>query len=156
MKLNIEGSISIKNLHHTNSLIGYLHHKFEQLSSKEVIESVNESIKSKVYSTGITIDLFYPLSKRVMEKVLTTGCEEDDFNKTDIVHALVELYIRKNGLGKQYAKYVGERDKGEMIRFAAATTATIAVLNASHQIKSGKEPKPKKVSSMAWMYAETK
>lgn len=154
MKINIEGSLSITNLHHTNSLIGYLHHKFEDYTSDEIVESVNESIKDKIYSTGIEIDLTYSLSGRVIDKAITTGCEEDDFNKTDIVHALVELYIRKNGLGKQYAKYVGERDKEERIIRPAITT--LAVLNASHQIKSRKEIKPKKASSMAWLYAESK
>lgn len=154
MKINIEGNIHITNLHHTNSLIGYLHHKFEDYTNEEIIKAVNESLVGKVYSTGIDVDLTYSLSKRIIEKALTTGCEEDDFNKTDIIHAIVELHIRKEGLGKMYAKHVGERDKEERVIRPAVTT--LAVLDAAHQIKTRKELKPKKVSSMAWLYAESK
>lgn len=150
MNINIEGSISIKNLLHTNSLIGYLHHKFEDYTNEEIINAVNESIVSKAYSTGIIMDLTYSLSKRMINNALTTSNEQDDYNKTDIVHALVELHIRKEGLGKMYARYVGERDKKKRIERPATTT--LAVLNAAHQIKSGDEPTPKKVSSMAWLY----
>jgi hypothetical protein len=87
----------------------------------------------------------------VINSVITTGNEVDDFNKTDIVHAVVELYIRKEGLGKKYARHVGELKKEKKMRPA---TTTIAVLNAAHQIKSKTEPKPRKVFSMAWLYAE--
>lgn len=152
---NLQGSIELTNLHHTNSLIGYLHHKFELYSNEEVIQTLKNVITEPIYFTGITLDFLFPLSKRIIFKSFTTESDEVEQAAVDILHALIELYIRRNGLGKQYAAHVGKKNEDYRPTHRIKESATIATLNAAHSIKSTKSTKVKKESSMAWLYSRS-